>query len=316
MAQATFYVDNCTVGDPIPPVAVIDDLTLACPCVESDGGAQPALVDYERYTVCDVVQAQISGDVIYNVAGTAVNVSQTLVPVNDTVLTYIVDFGNGYTDVGNTPTFDFINEIPGHYELKFYVKLASGNLLLVSALEIDWDGVAISNLPNTQTTIRTYDVKAGSALANWVDGAFVSVTDLVGGAYTLQGTPSIDCPAIANDFLPLDEKTLTAIKSMNLYSGSLSIASGTYATLLGPDGTLWNNPGNLKSVTIYARKSNSSDAVVGSGANQVLVITTDNKYILLEGESATYSVEDGNIQDFVSVECLKNSACLIVYNRG
>jgi hypothetical protein len=97
-------------------------------------------------------------------------------------------------------------------------------------------------------------------------------------------------------------------------SGGVSIADGTYASLLGPDGTTWSNPGNLRSVTILARKSNGNDAIPGSGANQVMVSTVYNKIILLEGESITYSVEDGNIQDISDVTCLKDAAALVVFN--
>jgi hypothetical protein len=99
-----------------------------------------------------------------------------------------------------------------------------------------------------------------------------------------------------------------------LQSGGVSIASGTLAGTLGPDGTIWNNPGNLRSVTVRARRSNTSNAVPGSGSNQVMVQTTNNKVILFTNESATWSVEDGNIQDFVYVECLVNSAALVIYN--
>ncbi len=102
--------------------------------------------------------------------------------------------------------------------------------------------------------------------------------------------------------------------SLTVQSGGVSIASGTFAATLGPDGTIWNNPGNLKSVTVRARRSNNNNAIPGSGANQVMVQTTNIKVILLTNESATWSVEDGNIQDLVYVECLANSAALVIYN--
>lgn len=97
-------------------------------------------------------------------------------------------------------------------------------------------------------------------------------------------------------------------------SGAVSIAEGTFVASLGPDGVIWINPGSLRSVTVRARRSNNNDAVPGSGANQVMVQTTTNKVVLLTNESATWSVEDGNIQDLDRVECLGNSAALVIYN--
>lgn len=94
----------------------------------------------------------------------------------------------------------------------------------------------------------------------------------------------------------------------------VSIANWTYTTLLWPDGTNWNNPWNLKSVSIYARKSNNTDAQFGSGSNQVLVITSFGRFVLLEWESSKWSVEDWNIQDFSSVDTAWDSAALVIFN--
>jgi hypothetical protein len=106
--------------------------------------------------------------------------------------------------------------------------------------------------------------------------------------------------------------------SVTLKSGSLSLADGTFAAGLGPDGTSWNvaslGTSLLRSITISARKSNTTDANFGSGFNQVGIITTYNKTVLLTGESVTFSAEDGNIQDFIEVVCMKNSAALVIYN--
>lgn len=61
-----------------------------------------------------------------------------------------------------------------------------------------------------------------------------------------------------------------------LRSGGVSIAEGTFATTLGPDGTTWTNTGNLRSITVRARRSNNNDTVPGSGANQVMIQVTYN----------------------------------------
>ena len=105
------------------------------------------------------------------------------------------------------------------------------------------------------------------------------------------------------------------VSQLNLISGGVSIANGTFATNLGPDGTSWTNPGNLKSVTIRARRSNTTNANSGAITNGVVVATTDNKIVLLTNEIITFSVEDGNIQLFESVDTIGNAAALVTYNR-
>ena len=105
---------------------------------------------------------------------------------------------------------------------------------------------------------------------------------------------------------------------ITLKSGAGSIANGALASTLGPDGTTWlaSSIGatNLRTVTVLARRSNTASATL-TGGNKVVVTTTDGAVTLLTGESITFSAEDGNIQDFVSVATIGNSAALVIYNR-
>lgn len=105
---------------------------------------------------------------------------------------------------------------------------------------------------------------------------------------------------------------------ITLKSGAESIANGTLASTLGPDGTTWlaSSVGatNLRTVTVLARRSNTTNATL-TGGNKVVVTTTDGAVTLLTGESITFSAEDGNIQDFVGVTTIGNSAALVIYNR-
>ncbi len=151
---------------------------------------------------------------------------------------------------------------------------------------------------------------------DWVLVGWLYNPDL--SPYTLQGTATAFNRPLFDDLEDNADYQASVVTPpvvpLELLSWGVSIASWTFAANLWPDGTIWNNPWNLKSVSIRARRSNTTNSIPWVG-NQVLVVTTDNKYVLLTNESATYSVEDGNIQNFANVECLGNAAALITYNR-
>lgn len=99
-----------------------------------------------------------------------------------------------------------------------------------------------------------------------------------------------------------------------LNTGGVSIANGVHAATLGPDGAVWNNPGGVRSVTVAARRSATSDAnPTGAGSNQVLVGTTLNTVVLLEGETVTWSVDDPDTLNVDWVETFGDSAALVVW---
>lgn len=99
-----------------------------------------------------------------------------------------------------------------------------------------------------------------------------------------------------------------------LNTGGVSIANGVHAATLGPDGAVWTNPGGVRSVTVAARRSATSDAnPTGAGSNQVLVGTTLNTVVLLEGETVTWSVDDPDTLNVDWVETFGDSAALVVW---
>ena len=297
-----------------------------------DGSTSPLSVDnvsavyllnqQHKHTevIYDVLTAVFGGTATFNYTA-PFNVAVSYVGVtlaNDTMLQYWTDFGDGYSDVGANPDHSYLND--GAYEIKGYAVTTSGNKVLLFAKEVTISGgvITYSGVQGSQAVNRTYTRLVASAFQDYCDGI------LVGTAYNPDKTPYVlvgdfvaSAPIVIDELEDnADYKASTSTPTpLTLLSGGVSIANGTFATNLGPDGTTWNNPGNLKSITIRARRSNNGDAIPGSGANQVMVQTTDNKVILLTGESVTYSVEDGNIQDLISVETLNNAAALIIYNR-
>ncbi len=95
----------------------------------------------------------------------------------------------------------------------------------------------------------------------------------------------------------------------------VSIAAGTFAATLGPDGTTWVAPATLKSVTVGARRSNTTDAR-NTAANRVQINFANGSYIvLLTNEIRTWSVEDLNLLGGITnVQTVGNAAALVNYN--
>lgn len=100
--------------------------------------------------------------------------------------------------------------------------------------------------------------------------------------------------------------------TMTLRSGGVSIGSGTFAATLGPNGFSWTAPATLRSVTVQARRSNTTNATLAA-ANRVVVTTTTGTSVLLTGETKTWAVEDLNTLNFVSVTLGGNAAAYINY---
>lgn len=272
--------------------------------------------------VYDNVTATLGGTITTITAGTNVLFDFTnVIDTNWVGANYLVDFGNGFTDIGGNPSFDYVNEPDGDYEIKVYrmfvypegtrfyliggveVSLVSGSITVSSA------NPAPVNRSITYTQKEVFQDYCGQTPVGspyLADGSVASVVGTLSTAYREEIT---EWQGVT------DANNASTSQQLIAKSGILSIANGTFATNLGPDGTIWNNPGGLRSVTIRARRSNGTDAIPGSGANQVLIQTTDNKGVLLTNESVTFSVEDGNIQDFIYVDTLNNAAALIIYNR-
>lgn len=268
--------------------------------------------------VSDVLTAVFGWTVAFTyTAPTSVSVSYLWVTLsNDSIVSYRTDFGDGYNDVWPSPSHSYNTD--WEYEIKWYAITLSGNKLLLYAKEVTIaSGVITYSGTNPHVVARTYKVLVAKAFQDYCGATLVGTPyDANGGVYTIVGDFEVATPIIIDELEDnADYKASVTLPSLNILSWWASIANWTFAATLWPDGTIRNNPWNLKSVTIRARRSNGIDAFPWSWANQVLIQTTDIKLVLLTNESVTYSVEDGNIQDLIYVDTLWNAAALITYNR-
>jgi hypothetical protein len=109
-----------------------------------------------------------------------------------------------------------------------------------------------------------------------------------------------------------------------LSSGGVSIANGTNAVNLGPDGTSWSPPVGvkLKSVSVCVRKGATNNAVgTGPGAVndrvQVQSVGMPVGYYMLQGECRTWAVtEDQDELGPMYVYTLGNTAASVTYTYG
>ena len=93
--------------------------------------------------------ASLSGTFTTIITGTSVSFDfGAIVATNWTSpVSYAVEFGNGYTDLGGTPSFNFANEPDGHYTLKVYraIRFADNDkYVLIGEVEIDKVGSTIT----------------------------------------------------------------------------------------------------------------------------------------------------------------------------
>jgi hypothetical protein len=154
----------------------------------------------ETYDVCDVINATITGDITYTITGADVALSTLtgLTFTNDTVKYFWTDFGNGFSDVGSLPSAIYND---GHYEIKTYAVMRSGNKLLIAAKEIDVVGGVITLVgANPQPVVNSYPVSVGTAKQEYSGSTPVGTPKNPDGSdYTVQGTLAWNCPAIIDD---------------------------------------------------------------------------------------------------------------------
>jgi hypothetical protein len=218
-------------------------------------------------------------------------VEQNLIPVeaNGIPVGATVKEVRTYTNGVLTAT-DYFDTVTGAA-----VTLPAGTVQLVEEQSIQKEPIEMCD--NGVTFLRHFGYSYG--LGNSVMG--YTDTDKFGAPYTASGAETIGACSV----VPAQTTML---------SGGYSIANGTWTGTLGPDGTNWSNPGNLRSVTVRARKGSNTDAIVGNG-NQVVIVTSLNKYVLFPEDGAvTYSVEDGNIQDISGVNADGDAAALVIVN--
>ena len=95
----------------------------------------------------------------------------------------------------------------------------------------------------------------------------------------------------------------------------MSIADGIYAATLGPNGLNWFPPSGLKSVTVYARHAaTNDDATSGGSPGRVEVFVNSNVFMLLDGESFTWSVDDPDeLTTLTEVRCTADAAAVVTW---
>jgi hypothetical protein len=103
--------------------------------------------------------------------------------------------------------------------------------------------------------------------------------------------------------------------AMQLPAGAVSIANGTYAATLGPNGSNWFPPAGLKSVTVYARHAaTNDDATSGGSPGRVEVYVNSNVFMMLDGESFTWSVDDpDDLTTLTEVRCTADAAATVTW---
>ena len=190
-----------------PPIVPPADPVIDCYDIGCWGESGSAKKDFENLLLCDVVTATITGTIAWGLAGSEVTFSPSITVTGDSILTYAVDFGNGFTDVGNSPSYNYADEASGHYEIKVYAIFASGNKLMIAAKEFDFDTVTDTfvGIPSSNTVNRSYPLVVASVRQNLEDGVLVSTTDLAGNPYTPQGTLSTHCPERIQEFFQSDD---------------------------------------------------------------------------------------------------------------
>jgi hypothetical protein len=251
-------------------------------------------------SVCDVVNATITGDITYTITGAEVALSglTTLTFTNDTARYFWTDFGNGFSDVGPLPSAIYND---GHYEIKTYAVMRSGNKLLIATKEIDVVGGVITVTgANPQPVANNYPISVGTAKQEYSGSTPVGTPKNPDGSdYTVQGTLAWSCPAIIDDLEDNGEwdpeekadfvECTTIIGANTVTEGADAnlIAAGEVATggggTITPYHTMLGNPGlNLAGTA-------SGGAIVG-GINV-------NVGTAITGAQFTYTINVGSDAD-------------------
>lgn len=168
-------------------------------------------------TVYDVLTAVIGGAITYTYTA-PLKVALTLNTVtvaNDTLVYMRTDFGDGYSDVGDSPSHTY--NYDWSYEIKTYAVMASWNKVLLLAKEIvivAWVMV-YSPIINPAPVSRTYKIEVACALQDYCGGVLVgSPYNADGSAYTLIGDLDLCTPVVIDE---LEDNAEFAGSDCNLY---------------------------------------------------------------------------------------------------
>lgn len=197
------------------PDFVESDVLLECPKITKtvnipncDSTSTPTEVDevsgvyvlnqdkFHTERVYDNVTATLTGSFNAVIVGTNLSFDFTnIVPTNWVGANYLVDFGNGYTDTGGNPTFNYSNEPDGKYEIKVFrgfVFPEGVRYYLLHAVEIQKTGSTLTLIgANPQTVNRSITYTTKEVFQNYCDSTPVGSPYVANGtAATLLGTLS------------------------------------------------------------------------------------------------------------------------------
>ena len=120
--------------------------------------------------------ATLSGTLQTIITGTNVSFNfASIVAINWTSpSSYAVEFGNGYTDLGGNPTFNFVNETDGRYTLKVYrlFRFADNDkYFLIAEIEIDKVGSLLTVASTNPVAInRSITYTSSEGLQSYCNG--------------------------------------------------------------------------------------------------------------------------------------------------
>ena len=232
----------------------------------------------ETREVCDVVSATITGNITYTITGAEVALSNltTLTFTNDTVRYFWTDFGNGFSDVGPTPSVTYVND--GHYEIKTYAVMASGNKILLVAKELDVvSGVITVVGSNPQAVAQSYPVSVGTAMQEYSGTTPVgSPTNPDGSAYTVQGALAWNCPAIIDDLEDNGEPVIPP--PIEVPGGAIIINTAALSVIA---------PANVRSFSVKGLANKTYDISFDSGTNWLNTIDGGDSW----GEGNEYQID-------------------------
>lgn len=282
----------CNPGDFIKPPTIVN--TPNC-----NNTTTPVLVDQvvASYTmnphhyfikeVHDVITATISGQITGSIAGTVLTIGSSLVTYNpDVPLAYLIDFGTGFTDVINptaTSTQDFTNQPSGKYEVKVYVILKTGNILVIGGIELNWNGTVLSFISTSPFNVnRSYFILNQTYLQRYCDSSPIGSGFLADGtAYTPIGTPLLSIPVIRDERFSEADVTLNASGSSSPTAVTPTYSTNRTLQTANTTPAPYNIavPANTREITIQ-NITNADVQVTTSQGNQIVatrgVITLAN----------------------------------------
>lgn len=294
--------------------------------VDSTVGAYLLNQDYTHYKVLyDNITREISGDVALSVGGTELEINATAVTgTNVSIQRFYIDYGTGYTDIfnGGSSFYNTPSVLPGKYEAKLFARYDDNgrqvNKLLAA---IEWTkpdgGNPFFNTVGPVATSRTWTATDGAFIRGFCGDDVSGIHGdfhIDGTPYVAAGTPSLTEIYIHDELIDHADSADLGSAVVTLSASSKDIADGIWAADLGSDGTSFIPAGNITSITIHAKKSDVDYSTVNAARNQVVLGTYGGgPTVLEEGQTVTFSAEDGNNISLSSVTCVNDAAAQIFY---